>query len=213
MTPKETAQKAHRVETELLEGQSGIQDQLCAAFGGINFIEMYIYPHADVHQLQVPKELEWELEKRLHLISVGKSHRSSEIHEMVIETLEEEGPGSRKLEDLRATAVDSREALLAGDLPALGKAMINNLEAQKRLHPDLVAIDAEKIFKIAETHGALGWKVNGAGGEGGSITILAGPIAKSNRDMARAIEAASPRYKNIPIALSPEGVRVWRRVL
>jgi D-glycero-alpha-D-manno-heptose-7-phosphate kinase len=174
---------------------------------------MHDYPLADVHQLQIPEELMWELEKRLRLISVGKSHRSSDVHEMVIEILENEGPGSRKLEDLRATAVDSRDALLAGDLPALGQAMINNLEAQKSLHPELVALDAERIFRIAEAHGALGWKVNGAGGEGGSVTILTGPIAKSNRGMVRAIEAASPRYRNIPIAISPEGVRAWENVL
>lgn len=213
MNPKEIAQTAHRVETELLKGQSGIQDQLCAAYGGINYINMYDYPHADIHQLNIPQELKWELEKRLSLICVGKSHSSSAVHEMVIKTLEIEGPGSEKLEDLRAAAADSRDALLAGDLPALGQAMIKNLEAQKRLHPGLVAPDAEQIFRIAEAHGALGWKVNGAGGEGGSVTILAGPITKSNRDMIRAIEAASARFKNISIAISPSGVRVWKHFL
>ncbi|MFN2159822.1 MAG: GHMP kinase [Anaerolineales bacterium] len=210
---KEIAQTAHRVETELLQGQSGIQDQLCAACGGINFIDMYEYPHANVHQLKIPEELSWELEKRLHLICVGKSHRSSDLHEKVIKTLEHEGPGSRKLEDLRAAAVESRDALLAGDLAAFGQAMINNLEAQKRLHDDLVATDAQRIFRVAEEHGALGWKVNGAGGEGGSVTILAGPIAETNRRMVSSIEAISPRYKSIPISLSPAGARVWRRNL
>jgi D-glycero-alpha-D-manno-heptose-7-phosphate kinase len=39
LTPHQIAYAAHRVETELLKLQSGIQDQLCAAYDGINFIE------------------------------------------------------------------------------------------------------------------------------------------------------------------------------
>ncbi len=41
MSPHEVAYAAHRVETERLKLQSGIQDQLCSAYGGINFIEMF----------------------------------------------------------------------------------------------------------------------------------------------------------------------------
>ena len=39
-SPQEIAALAHRVETDLLGQQSGIQDQLAAAFGGINYVEM-----------------------------------------------------------------------------------------------------------------------------------------------------------------------------
>jgi D-glycero-alpha-D-manno-heptose-7-phosphate kinase len=40
MAPHEIAYAAHRVETERLKLQSGIQDQLCAAYGSLNYIEM-----------------------------------------------------------------------------------------------------------------------------------------------------------------------------
>jgi D-glycero-alpha-D-manno-heptose-7-phosphate kinase len=40
MSPHEIALAAQKVETELLGQQCGIQDQLCSAFGGINYIEM-----------------------------------------------------------------------------------------------------------------------------------------------------------------------------
>jgi len=39
MTPLEVARTAHAVETEMLHLQCGIQDQLCSAFGGINYID------------------------------------------------------------------------------------------------------------------------------------------------------------------------------
>ena len=39
-TPHQIADQAHRVETDQLGGQSGVQDQLCSAFGGVNFIQI-----------------------------------------------------------------------------------------------------------------------------------------------------------------------------
>jgi D-glycero-alpha-D-manno-heptose-7-phosphate kinase len=64
MTPHEIAYAAHRIEVERLGIQSGIQDQLCAAYGGINYIEMFTYPHASVSQLAIPNTVWWELERR-----------------------------------------------------------------------------------------------------------------------------------------------------
>jgi len=66
---------------------------------------------------------------------------------------------------------------------------------------------------VARSHGALGWKVNGAGGEGGSVTLLCGPSMGAKRAMIRDIEATNPLYQNIPLYLSRYGLRVWQRPL
>jgi D-glycero-alpha-D-manno-heptose-7-phosphate kinase len=209
LTPHEVAYIAHSVETDMLKQQSGIQDQLCAAYGGINYIEMFKYPYASVSQIRVPDSTWWELERRLALIYLGKSHHSSQVHEKVIRDLENIGPTARQLEALRATAAPSRDALYAGDFVALGKAMIQNTEAQRNLHPDLVSPAAQRVIEIAKANGALGWKVNGAGGEGGSVTILSGDLSYGKRAMLREIEQEDPLFKNIPIYLSRFGVRAW----
>ena len=211
MTPHEVALAAQRVETELLKQQCGIQDQLCAAFGGINYIEMFAYPHATVSQIMVPNSIWWELERRLVLIYLGKSHSSSKVHEMVIRELENAGPDCAKIEALRGTAPRSRDALYAGDFAALGRSMVDNTAAQGELHPALISADAAQIIEIARAHHALGWKVNGAGGDGGSITILAGDLSHEKRAMIHAIESANPLFKNIPIYLSRHGLRTWER--
>jgi D-glycero-alpha-D-manno-heptose-7-phosphate kinase len=205
------AYAAQAIETEMLKLQCGIQDQLCSAYGGLNYIEMFDYPRATVSQIQVPNALWWELERRLVLIYFGKSHSSSAVHEKVIKELEGSGPECRKLQDLRATAEKSRDAVHAGDFVALGKAMIENTEAQERLHPDLVSRDARRVIEIAKQHGALGWKVNGAGGDGGSLTILTGTLSHVKRAMIRDIEAENRLFKNIPIYLSRYGLRTWER--
>jgi D-glycero-alpha-D-manno-heptose-7-phosphate kinase len=174
---------------------------------------MFKYPRATVSQIQIPNSTWWELERRLTLIYLGKSHSSSVVHEKVIRELEGAGPACRKLEDLRATAEKSRDAVYAGDFVALGRAMIENAEAQGRLHPDLINRDAWRVIEIARQHGALGWKVNGAGGEGGSLTILGGALAHAKRAMIREIEADNPLCRNIPIYLSRYGLRTWDATL
>jgi D-glycero-alpha-D-manno-heptose-7-phosphate kinase len=99
----------------------------------------------------------------------------------------------------------------AGDFIELGKAMSENTEAQTRLHPALISADAAKVIEVAKAHGALGWKVNGAGGEGGSVTILCNDVSQVKRAMIRAMEQENPLFKNIPIYLSRNGLRVWKQ--
>jgi D-glycero-alpha-D-manno-heptose-7-phosphate kinase len=209
LTLHEVALTAQRVETEMLGQQCGIQDQLCAAYGGINYIEMFQYPHASVSPVQVPNSIWWELERRLLLIYLGKSHSSSQVHGLVIKELEDAGPDCLKLDDLRATAPRSRDAITCGDFDELGRAMIENTEAQGRLHHELVGPDARRVIEVARTHGAVGWKVNGAGGDGGSVTILCGPESHAKRALIRDIEQTNRLYRNIPIYLSRYGLRVW----
>jgi D-glycero-alpha-D-manno-heptose-7-phosphate kinase len=209
LTPYQVARNAHRVETEKLQLQSGIQDQLASAYGGINFIEMHDYPHASVSSLYLPNAIWWELERRLVLVFLGKAHSSSAVHEQVIAELEDQGPSSPKLDKLREAAYAGKSAILAGDFHAFGAAMVRNTEAQRTLHGALVSDDAQRIIEIAEAHGAAGWKVNGAGGGGGSLTLLCGENASSKRAMIEEIEAADPLFKHIPIYLSRFGLRVW----
>jgi D-glycero-alpha-D-manno-heptose-7-phosphate kinase len=209
LTPHEVAYRAQAVETDILGQQCGIQDQLCAAYGGINLIDMFAYPHATVSQLRIPNSTWWELERRLLLLFLGRSHDSSRVHEKVIAYLEGSGADCRQLEDLRSTAEPARDAIYAGDFAALGQAMIANTEAQARLHPDLVGSDARRVIEIAQKHGAVGWKVNGAGGEGGSVTLLCDARSYIKRALIEAIESESPRYRSLPIYLSRYGLRIW----
>ena len=104
----------------------------------------------------------------------------------------------------------ARDAVLAGDLDGLGRAMTRNTDAQRRLHGDLVSAQAQAVIDLAASRGASGWKINGAGGEGGSVSILCGPDPERRRDLERALVAADPALHMIPIHLSQDGLRVQR---
>lgn len=209
LTLHELAYKAHQVETERLGFQSGIQDQLCAAYGGINFIEISAYPHATVTQLTVPNSTWWELERRLALVSLGRPHVSSALHDRVIGHLAQEGPDAPQLHELRRAAEAARDALLEANFCGLGQALTDNTEAQRRLHPSISSTDAETAIGFAVSSGAVGWKINGAGGEGGSLTVLCGPEGDAKRELGRSLRRVDSHFEIIPTHLSPDGLRVW----
>jgi galactokinase/mevalonate kinase-like predicted kinase len=73
---------------------------------------------------------------------------------------------------LRAAADAAAGALLEGDLGRYGDAMIASNEAQAALHRSVVSPLAWEAIDIARRKGAVGWKVNGAGGDGGTVSFL-----------------------------------------
>jgi D-glycero-alpha-D-manno-heptose-7-phosphate kinase len=208
-TPHEMARLGHRVETEKLGLQCGIQDQLCSAYGGICFIEMFDYPHASISQLQIPNSLWWEFERRLVLVYLGSAHSSSDVHGSVIERLEADGADKSDLKELAAAARDGKNALLEGRLDAFGEVMRRNTEAQASLHPKLVSETARAVGRLAEEHGAVGWKVNGAGGEGGSVTVLCGTRNDEKRAFINSLKELGAGVQVIPTYLSRTGLRRW----
>lgn len=206
--PQAVARTAWRVETELLGQQCGIQDQLASAHGGINVIRMHEYPDATVDQVAIPTDVLDELERRLVLVYLGVPHSSSAIHEAVIADLEALGPNGQAIDALRQTAEPSARAVIAGDFTQFGRIMIANTEAQRALHPELVCAAADAVISIAADHGALGHKINGAGGTGGSVTLLADGSAERRQALVEAIEQSDPTLSVVPISLSADGLLV-----
>jgi D-glycero-alpha-D-manno-heptose-7-phosphate kinase len=207
LAPYEIASLAHSVETEKLKLQCGIQDQMSSAYGGINFIQMHQFPHASVSQVQIPNPIWWELENRLALVYIGSPHSSSDIHKKVIADLGDDAESDPRFERLRLLAEEAKESLFEGDFERLGKVMDENTDVQRRLHRGLVCPRFEKAIEVAKQFGATGCKVNGAGGDRGSLTILGDGDASRKRRMMDAIEAEE--LHPIPIYLSRYGVRVW----
>jgi len=199
---------AHQVETDKLHQQSGIQDQICAAYGGVCDIRMLTYPEARVSRLSLSKKIREDLNRQLCLIYLGSAHRSSDIHERVIDFLKKGGPQVELLRELRILAEEGKNSLKSENLAHFGRVMVKNNELQRALHPDLISEEADAVIKIAEKYGALGWKVNGAGGQGGSMTVLSSPDSSSRKGMIIAIQALGHGIRHLPICLSPDGLSV-----
>ena len=116
----------------------------------------------------------------------GPAHSSSAVHEKVERNLEQRGPDCAELESLRAAAERARDAVLAGDLAALGSAIATTPRRRPRFTRNSFTSDAWRVIEIAGAHRAAGWKVTGAVGDGGSMTLLgSGDRAARPRDRAR----------------------------
>ena len=202
----EVARLAHEVETVKLGRQSGIQDQLCAAFGGINYIEMHEYPHAIVSPLKLSDSILWELERRLMLVYIGTPHDSSTVHKKVIEKLGNNAENSSYIEELRKLAQKVKNYLYDGDFKRFGDCLNQSTQVLREMHPDLVCQKFEDIIEICNAYHVLGCKVNGAGGDGGTITVLTDRDMNTKRALMR--ELAIKGYEVIPISLAKEGLRV-----
>ena len=207
LTPYEVGRLAHAIETEDLGLQSGVQDQLASAFGGINLVDIHNFPHANVAPVAIGNSAWWDLEQRLSLIYVGRPHQSSAVHQQVIRDLGADPRADPRLERMRVLARQAKDAIFAGDWTAYGAVMDANTDVQRALHPSLVSADFERVIAIARGHGVLGCKVNGAGGDGGSITVLGNGVMARKRAMHAEIAAAG--FQPVPIYLARQGLRVW----
>jgi D-glycero-alpha-D-manno-heptose-7-phosphate kinase len=205
-TAADVARAAWRVETVRLGQQSGVQDQLAAAFGGVNLIHIDNYPATRVTRLEISASIAAEVERRMLLVYLGAPHDSSAIHEAVIANLSRAGWAATALAALRAAAQRSADALVAGDFDELGGAMAANTEAQRRLHQRLVSPRADRVIAAGMQRGALGYKVNGAGGDGGTITLLTNGDLAAITDTVDAVIGEGCRV--LPFRLATDGLRV-----
>jgi D-glycero-alpha-D-manno-heptose-7-phosphate kinase len=90
--------------------------------------------------------------------------------------------------------------------------MIANTEAQAALDPELVGVDAWRVIETASVGAAsvgaaIGWKVNGAGGDGGSLTLLS-RTREAKESLDSLVANLDARYRVLPFQVSRFGLRV-----
>ncbi len=205
---KGTAAMAHALETKELGLECGVQDQLASAHGGINLIEITNFPNTAIQPVPVSDDVWWELEHRLLLTYIGKPHESSAIHKMVIAGLGAAPQHDPRMERLRQLAHEASAILPRGDFAELGRVFNENTAVQRALHPNLICAAFEDVISVANHFHAMGCKVNGAGGDGGSIAILTDGDMFKKRELQKTLEKKG--YLTLPVYLSRRGLRVWR---
>jgi D-glycero-alpha-D-manno-heptose-7-phosphate kinase len=204
--PDSLAREAHAVETGLAR-QSGVQDQYAAAHGGANLMHVNPYPSATVRPIALDDDVVRELDERLLTVYLGRPHDSSRVHEQVIASLENDPGREAKLGALREAARAAADALEQGDIDGFGAVLVENTRVQAGLHSGLVNADAREVIQLAQQHGAAGYKVNGAGGEGGTVTVVGPADTQAQREMAAAIERVS-KWRRLPLQFAHHGARV-----
>ena len=193
---------AHKLETEELGLESGVQDQYAAAYGGINFMEID-YPKVKLVKIEINEKRTLELENQFILVYFG-SRSSSKMHSAVISNFKNRDMATiNSFEIMKQCAYDMKDSINS-DIEMLGEIMNRNWEAQKSLHPLMINPIINRAEKIAKINGAIGFKCNGAGG-GGSATIL----AERGHEYQIKKKLIENGYTILPCKISFTGVRSY----
>jgi D-glycero-alpha-D-manno-heptose-7-phosphate kinase len=160
----ELANLAIRMEREILREAVGLQDQIIAAYGGLNVIEFSAGDNFVVHRVAISKAKLQELDASLLLFFTGVTRRASEIEKRKIENLHRiEGNLKRML-----TLVEKAHGVLTGNgsLAAFGELLGETWREKRALDLVVSSPAIDKLYELAGRAGALGGKLLGAGGGG-----------------------------------------------
>ena len=172
-TKQELARQAIHIEQEVIGESVGSQDQMWAAYGGLNRIDFRTDGSIDVSPLIILPERRAELEGSLMLYFTGFSRIASDIEKDKIATLEQR---KAQLHTLRAM-VDEAAAILGSPnspLDQLGQLLHEGWMLKRELSKAVSNQKIDDLYEAALSAGALGGKLLGAGG-GGFLLLYVPP--------------------------------------
>ncbi len=167
VTMHDLAEMAYRIEVECLKHPSGKQDQYMAAFGGITCLFFDREGHVRVEPLALTSETLEELENNLLLFYTG-IRRSSEtlLTEQSAKAAQGTGVVIEAMDEIKRIGLDSRDALLKGDLRRFGALLDEHWRFKQRISDNMSSPGLNESYADALDAGALGGKIIGAGGGG-----------------------------------------------
>jgi D-glycero-alpha-D-manno-heptose-7-phosphate kinase len=161
---RELALKAIELEQDVLKDSVGSQDQVVAAYGGLNVIRFSQDGDIRVEPVAVPDSRKVELESRLMLFYLGTSRLSSEIASKVIESFAKKQAVLRRMHRM----VDEALSILVhqSSLDDFGRLLHETWMLKRDLSSVVSNPLVDQVYEAAIKHGALGGKLLGAGGTG-----------------------------------------------
>jgi D-glycero-alpha-D-manno-heptose-7-phosphate kinase len=164
---QELAEQACHIEIDLLKEPIGKQDQYIAAFGGITCFRFQTDDRVLAEPLQLPAETLANLEDNLLLFFTGTARSASQIlRDQDTRTRQNSREMLEMLHFTKQLGMESRDALLAGDLRHFAELMHAHWEHKKKRSPGMSSCHIDELYELGRAHGALGGKVIGAGGGG-----------------------------------------------
>ena len=164
MTKRQLAQEAIRVERDILQEHGGWQDQVAAAYGGLNRID-FNEGDFSVHPIVISPERKKELDENLLLFYTGIQRFSAEIQ---ADTFAKPLDKTAQLKDM-LELVDEAERVLCNKNTALnefGKLLDATWKLKRDTGSKVSSGSIDELYNIAVKAGALGGKLLGAGGGG-----------------------------------------------
>lgn len=161
---QQLAMESIYIEQERIKETVGSQDQVLAAFGGLNHITFLPNGQITVKPMTLAAERIDELHARLMLFYTGITRTASTVAASYVHDIEKKEPQLQALSHL----VDEGIAILSGgqDITRFGKLLHEAWQVKRSLSSSVSNPHLEDIYNEAMAAGAIGGKVIGAGGGG-----------------------------------------------
>lgn len=164
VSKSQLAAMAIDLEQERLRDNVGAQDQVAAAYGGLNLIHFEPGGRFRVEAVPLPAVRLQQLQDRLMLFYTGSSRLASEVAAGIVRNLPSKKPELRRVRAM----VDEALAILTGggDLDDFGRLLDENWRIKRALSSGVTNPTIDHAYEVARAHGAIGGKLLGAGGAG-----------------------------------------------
>ena len=196
---EQLAKEAIHVERVLCGESGGWQDQIAAAYGGMNRIS-FGPGGFEVNPVIIQKERKEQLNRNILMFFTGFSRFSSEIEKEKVKVIRDK---TAELKEM-AKMVDIGEGILTdrhGDLDDFGRLLHQSWQLKRGIGSGVSTNDLDCIYQKAMQSGALGGKLLGAGG--GGFFIFYTP-----EERQEAVKNALSDLLYVPFSFEDSGTKV-----
>ncbi|GAB4368632.1 MAG: hypothetical protein Kow00128_14140 [Deltaproteobacteria bacterium] len=196
---EERANRGMEIEAMHLRNLTGRQDHIAALRGGIQGIRCG--PGTTVAERISPASREARIfERHAVLAFTGRSHFSAKVNwRMIRGAIEGNSEVLKKFGGIAGAARDAWEAVAAGDMGRLGRAVWREWSLRKTVAPGVSTRPVEALLADREFHRRVsGAKLCGAGGGGMLFCLLRRP---EEREALESLLAGA-RFPAVPVRLS-----------
>lgn len=160
---KKLADEAIYLERVLCNESGGVQDQIAAAFGGLNRINFSADGY-EVNPVIISPERKQQLNSNLMLFFTGFSRFSSDIQQTTQKALEDK---QKQLLEMFSLVDDAERVLTSkGDLNEFGRLLDYTWRLKRGITSHISTDSIDGLYARGMEAGALGGKLLGAGGGG-----------------------------------------------
>jgi D-glycero-alpha-D-manno-heptose-7-phosphate kinase len=169
---RKLARESIHIEQDIIKEQVGSQDQVSAAYGGLNNIEFFPNGEISVKPVTISRERIDELESHLMLFYTGILRTAAEVANSYVQEIDKRKRQLRILRDM----VDEGVAILSSTskIASFGELLHEGWQAKRSLSDQVSNEEIDSLYTQARATGAIGGKLTGAGG-GGFLLLFVPP--------------------------------------
>jgi D-glycero-alpha-D-manno-heptose-7-phosphate kinase len=170
---KELAENSIHIEQNLLKENVGSQDQIAAAYGGMNLIKFGEKDEFNLYPLDIDAVEKEMFQSHLLLFFTGLSRNSSEIASEQVKRISQNAILLNDMNTIVDEAVNSITNF-KNNIKLFGELLDSQWKIKKNMSRLVTNAEIDRIYEIGIKAGAIGGKLLGAGG-GGFMLFFAQP--------------------------------------